>query len=124
VDHYSNPISNIQPINLNHATPSLAFVIYAYSSNVEPKHEVGKQPFDEVVGDGPYIFQVHMGKIKKQGTTCNFYNQNSPTLTFFKVNNNQPIALNHNQIMTSIIYHSEVIGPKILALHTRCCKWL
>jgi hypothetical protein len=43
---------------------------------------------------------------------------------FLKVNNNQLVDLSRNQIMRCIIYHNDIVPPKILAMHTRCKKGL
>jgi len=40
----------------------------------------------------------------------------------FEVNNNQFVDWKNNQIMQCIICHQEMMGPKILALITRCHK--
>lgn len=42
----------------------------------------------------------------------------------FKVNDNQPIDMNVNQIMWCIICHNHTCGPKIQTLCTKCCKGL
>jgi hypothetical protein len=69
VDHYSNPISNIQSINLNHVTPSLAFVIYAYSSNAEilnPNMKLGSNLLMKLLGMGHIFFKCTWGKSKSK----------------------------------------------------------
>jgi hypothetical protein len=43
---------------------------------------------------------------------------------FLKVNNNQPMDLEHNQIMRCIIYCNDFIGLEILAICTKCRKGL
>jgi len=42
----------------------------------------------------------------------------------FKVNNNQSVDLEHNQIMRCIICHNDYVGLEILAMCTRCRKGL
>lgn len=42
----------------------------------------------------------------------------------FKLNNNQLVDLIQNQIIQHIIYHNKIVVLEILALHTRCWKWL
>jgi hypothetical protein len=42
----------------------------------------------------------------------------------FKVNNNQYVDLEHNQIMRCIICHSDYVGLEILAMHNMCRKGL
>lgn len=42
----------------------------------------------------------------------------------FKVNNNQPMDLKHNQIMRCIIYHHDYASLKILFMCTKCKKGL
>jgi hypothetical protein len=37
----------------------------------------------------------------------------------FKVNNNQPMDLEHNQIMRCIIDHRDYVSPKILFMYNR-----
>jgi hypothetical protein len=40
------------------------------------------------------------------------------------VNNNQPMDLDHNQIMRYIFCHVDFVDLKILAMHTKCMKGL
>jgi hypothetical protein len=46
----------------------------------------------------------------------------SVTWAFLKVNNSQPMDLEHNQLMRCIIYQSDSIGLEILAMCTKCKK--
>jgi hypothetical protein len=48
----------------------------------------------------------------------------SLTWAFLKVNNNQPMDLDHNQIMRCILCHVDFVDIEILGMHTRCEKWL
>ncbi len=42
----------------------------------------------------------------------------------FLSKHNQPIDLTQNQIMHCIVYHHQIVGPKILALHISTQKGL
>ncbi len=52
-----------------------------------------------------------------------FFGSHTPTL-HLKVNNNQPMDLDHNQIMRYIFCHVDFVDLKILAMHTKCMKGL
>jgi hypothetical protein len=43
---------------------------------------------------------------------------------FFKVNNNQEVDSQQNQVMRYIVCHDEIVGSKILTLCIRCRKGL
>jgi hypothetical protein len=67
---------------------------------------------------------MHLEELKKQGPTWKPHSCNFLTWVFIKINNSQPIDLNVNQIMKSIICHDHMCDLEILPLHMRCHKGL
>ncbi len=111
-------MKNVQT-NFNHF--SIKFANYA-SNNTRKKlwvvvviGELGS------IATNAHILQMHL-ELKKQGITWKPHSHLSLSWAFFKVNNNQPIDLDANQIMGCIIYHNQVCSRESLALCMRCYK--
>jgi hypothetical protein len=62
--------------------------------------------------------------LQKQRFFLKPHNRTSFTWAFYNINNNQPMDLDHNQIMICVICHHDFIGPEILAMHIKCNKRL
>ncbi len=75
------------------------------------------------VGINELIMQEMLLKnLKKQVKLWKLHKRTSQTWAFFKVNNNQHVDLGQSQVMRCIVWQSGMVGPNILALHTRCHK--
>ncbi len=61
-------ISNMHIVSFDDVIPRTYFVKYVSNNNIEflqNKHESIKQPIKTNGGDGAYILELHMGKLKK-----------------------------------------------------------
>jgi len=79
----------------------------------------------EVVHDDAFVTKMHLEILWKQSFLWKPHYRTSLTWAFLKVNSSQSMDLEHNQFMRCIVYHSDSISPKILAMCTKCRKgWL
>jgi hypothetical protein len=67
---------------------------------------------------------MHLENLQQQRLLWKPHSHTSFTWAFLKVNNNQHVDLDHNQIMGCIFYHVDFVDLEILAMHTRCRKGL
>jgi len=81
--------------------------------------EVAKHAIEE-----HFALKKQLKDLKRQCVVWKPHSCNSITWTSYQVNNNQPIDLTQNQTMCFIVYHHQIVGPKILALHIRTQKVL
>lgn len=63
------------------------------------QNESKQQPNLEEHGDEAYILKLYMKELKKQGIAWKPHNQNLHIQGFYKVNNNQLVTFDKNQIM-------------------------
>ncbi len=69
-----------------------------------------------------YITRMHLENLRQQRLLWKPHSPTSLTWAFLKVNNNQLVDLDHNQIMGCIFCHVDFVDLEILAMHTRCRK--
>ncbi len=113
---------NLKNVQTNFNQFSIGFASYVNNNTIKNLWVV------DVIGKlgskatNAHILEVHLEELKKQGISWKPRSHLSLPWAFFKVNNNQPIDLNANQIMRYIIYHNQVCGRESLALCMRCYK--
>jgi hypothetical protein len=70
-----------------------------------------------------YITKMHLENLRQQRFLWKPHSYTSFTWAFLKVNNNQPMDFDHNQIM-KILCHVDFVDLEILPMHTKCKKGL
>ncbi len=78
----------------------------------------------KVVHDDASITKMHLSILQKKKILWKPHYCTSLIRVFLKVNNNQPMDLQHDRIMKCIICHNDFIGLEILTMCTKCSKGL
>jgi len=129
----SSSCPTMNTINIHDITSNeeiLAFVKYDNNriGNVQIACESGELKIPKVINvekhDDAYIIETHLKVLWKQKLFWKPHYSTSFTWAFFKVNNNELMDLDYNQIMRYIICHNDFVGPKILIMCTKCKKRL
>ncbi len=111
-----NVQTNLNPLQIRFASSETNSTIENFQA-IDVTRELDFEVVDVV---DSHLIEVNLEELKKQGLVWNLHRCISLTWAFSKVNNNQPININANQIMKCTIYHNQIYGPKILALHMKC----
>jgi hypothetical protein len=111
---------DVLPDSTSYGNNSYGYVQVLYHNHLKISGVVDVEVFN-----GAYITKMHLENLQNNGCFRSHTNALCSRGQFLKMNTNQLVDLEHNQIMKCVIIcHNDFVGLEILAMHIGCKKGL